>query len=258
MSHTDGFAPGHFCWAELATTDPAGAKAFYTSLFDWRADDRPMGEGMVYTLLQKAGRDAGALYRQGPEQQGVPPNWQLYVATESADASAARARELGGRVILEPMDVNTLGRFAVLQDPKGAVIAVWEAKQQKGLGVVDEPGAFCWGELMTNDVARSAAFYKQLFGWGSKDDPRYTEWTLGGRSIGGMIEIEKDWGPVPPHWMAYFQVEACDASVAKATSLGAAVVMPARDFPGVGRIAMLKDPQGAAFYVIQLTGPLGH
>ena len=258
MPNVTRFAPGNFCWVELATTDPAGAKAFYPSLFGWQTDDRPMGEGLTYTLLKKTGRDVGGAYRQGKEQQGAPPNWQLYVAVASADATAARARELGGRVLAEPFDVDTLGRMTVLQDPKGAVIAAWEAKDHAGFGAVDEPGAFCWGELMTNDLVASAAFYKPLFAWGSKDDPRYTEWTLGERSIGGMIEIQKDWGPLPPHWMAYFQVEGCDAAVAKATSLGATLALPARDFSGVGRIAMLHDPQGAAFYVIQLTGPLGH
>ena len=80
----------------------------------------------------------------------------------------------------------------------------------------------------------------------------------GGRSIGGMLEIQKDWGEVPPHWLVYFMVDDCDAAVTKAESLGATVAMPARDFPGVGRVALLRDPQGAAFYAIRLTGPLGH
>ena len=123
--------------------------------------------------------------------------------------------------------------------------------------MIDEPGAFCWAELMAKDLPRSATFYKSLFGWGTKDDPRYTEWTLGGRSIGGMIQIQKDWGDVPPHWLVYFQVEDCDRSVGKAKELGGKVEMGPQDFPGVGRIAMLSDPQGAHFYVIKLTGQ-GH
>ena len=139
----------------------------------------------------------------------------------------------------------------------GAVFAVWEPGRNTGLGVVDEPGAFCWAELVASDLSRSATFYKSLFGWGTKDDPRYTEWTLGGRSIGGMIQIQKDWGEIPPHWLVYFQVEDCDRSVEKAKGLGAKVSMGPQDFPGVGRIALLNDPQGAHFYVIKLTG-LGH
>jgi predicted enzyme related to lactoylglutathione lyase len=110
---------------------------------------------------------------------------------------------------------------------------------------------------MARDLGRSRTFYSSLFGWGTKGDPRYTEWTLNGRSIGGMIEIQKDWGEVPPHWLAYFQVEDCDRAVDKARSMGAKVAMGPQDFPGVGRIALLNDPQGAPFYVIRLTG-VGH
>jgi predicted enzyme related to lactoylglutathione lyase len=257
MPNASSFAPGTFCWVELGTTDQAGAKKFYQSLFGWDANDQPIGPGGTYTMFRKAGRDAGAAYQLQPDQRGVPPNWQVYVRTSSADDTAAKAKELGGTIVLPAFDVFDLGRMSVLQDPTGAVIAVWQAKQHPGLGVVDETGAFCWAELMTHDPGKAAAFYKSLFGWGSKDDPRYVEWTLEGRSIGGMMQIQKDWGDVPPHWLVYFQVDDCDQSVEKAKGLGAKVTMGPQDMPGVGRLAMLHDPQGAAFYVIKLTGA-GH
>jgi uncharacterized protein len=249
--------PGGFCWAELGTSDQGGAKAFYQSMFGWGVQEQPMGPGETYSMFQKDGRFVGAAYRLQAEQQGVPPNWQVYVRVASADAAAAKAKELGGSVLAGPFDVFESGRMAVIQDPKGAVFGVWQPKQHQGFGLVDETSTFCWAELMTNDLANSGSFYKSLFGWGAKGSPEYTEWTLGEGSIGGMIEIQKDWGDVPPHWLVYFMVDDCDAAVAKAQSLGGTTVMPARDFPGVGRIAMLKDPQGAAFYVLRLTGPLG-
>jgi uncharacterized protein len=255
MPRVESHAPGNFCWVELATTDQAGAKKFYQSLFDWGADDQPMGPGETYTMFKKGGQDVAAGYRLRPEQKGVPPNWQVYVRVASANDAAAKAKELGGKVVAEPFEVFEAGRMAVIQDPTGAVFAVWEPKKSQGLGVIDEPGAFCWAELMARDLPRSATFYKSLFGWGTKDDPRYTEWTLGGRSIGGMMEIQKDWGEMPPHWLVYFQVEDCDRSVEKAKSMGAKVAMGPQDFPDVGRIALLKDPQGAHFYLIKLTGP---
>jgi hypothetical protein len=255
--HISVLTPGHFCWAELGTTDQAGAKTFYQSLFGWEAAEQPIGPGETYTTFRKAGRDVAAGYRLRPEQKGVPPHWQVYVRVTSADDAAARARELGAAVLVAPFDVFELGRMAMLQDPKGAVFAVWEPRQHNGFGIVDEPGAFCWAELLSNDPGASAAFYKSLFGWGSKGDPSYTEWTLEGQSIGGMLEIQKEWGDVPPHWLVYFQVDDCDVSVAKAKTLGATPTMDPRDIPGVGRIAMLKDPQGASFYVIRLTGQ-GH
>jgi len=257
MPNVESHAPGNFCWVELATNDQPGAKKFYQTLFGWGAEDQPMGPGETYTLFKQRGRDVAAGYSLRPEQKGVPPSWLVYVRTASANDSAARAMELGGTVVAAPLDVFDAGRMAVLQDPTGAVFAVWEARRNIGLGVIDEPGAFCWAELMAKDLPRCATFYKSLFGWGTRDDPRYTEWTLGDRSIGGMIEIQKDWGNVPPHWLVYFQVDDCDASVEKARSLGAKVTMGPQDFPGVGRIALLSDPQGASFYVIKLTG-LGH
>ena len=217
MPNVESHAPGNFCWVELGTTDQAAAKKFYQSLFGWDSTDQPTGPDETYTMFKKRGQDVAAGYRLRPDQKGVPPNWQVYVSVASADA----------------------GRMAVLQDPPGAVFAVWEAKRNKGLGVIDEPGAFCWAELMAKDL------------------PRSTEWTLGGRSIGGMMAIQREWGDVPPHWLVYFQVDDCDKSVEMAKSLGAKVTMGPQDFPGVGRLALLNDPQGAAFYVIKLSG-LGH
>jgi len=257
MPNVESHAPGNFCWVELATSDQGAAKNFYQALFGWGVDDQPMGPGETYTLFKKNGRDVAAGYSLRPDQKGMPPNWQVYVRTASADDAAARAKELGGQVALPPFDVFDAGRMAVLQDPTGAFFAVWEARRNIGLGVIDEPGAFCWAELMAKDLPRCATFYKSLFGWGTKDDPRYTEWTLGDRSIGGMIEIQKDWGNVPPHWLVYFQVDDCDASAETAKGLGATVTMGPQDFPGVGRIALISDPQGASFYVVKLTG-LGH
>jgi uncharacterized protein len=250
-SHT----PGRFCWVELSTTDQPAAKSFYGGLFGWQPRDQPMGPNEVYTLLEKAGRDAAAACTLRPDQKGVPPHWQVYVAVERADAAAARAKELGATVLAPPFDVMDSGRMAVLQDPTGAVFAVWEARRHPGLGVVDEPGAFCWAELLTRDTSKAAAFYKALFGWGAGGDARYIEWKHGDRSIGGLMEIQKEWGDVPPHWLVYFQVESVDRSVEKAKGLGATLTMGPQDLAKVGRFALLRDPQGAAFYVFQPAGP---
>ena len=206
-----------------------------------------MGPNEFYTLLEKAGRDAAAACTLRPDQKGVPPHWQVYVAVERADAAATRARDLGGTVLAPPFDVMDSGRMAVIQDPTGAVFAVWEARRHPGLGVVDEPGAFCWAELLTRDTSKAAAFYKALFGWGTGGDPRYTEWKNGDRSIGGMMEIQKDWGDVPPHWLVYFQVADCEASTAKAQELGARVFMPPTAINENLRLSVLADPQGAVF-----------
>jgi predicted enzyme related to lactoylglutathione lyase len=126
-----GHAPGSFCWIELATTDGEAAKKFYGELFGWEAQDNPMGPGMVYTMLKLNGKDVGALYEKGEEMKQVPTHWASYVSVESADEIAAKAKSLGGAVIMEPFDVMEHGRMAVITDPTGAVFSIWQDKQHK-------------------------------------------------------------------------------------------------------------------------------
>jgi uncharacterized protein len=256
MTTVTSIPPGGFCWVELGTTDQKAAKGFYQGLFGWTADDRPIGPDAVYTMWKLRDRDVGAAYTLRPEQQGAPPHWMLYVAVASADEAARKAESLGAKMVAPPFDVMDVGRMAVFEDPTGAHLSIWEARIHKGFGVVDEPGAFCWGELMTKDTAKAARFYTQLCGWGTKPDAKtgYTEWTQGGRSIGGMLQIQPEWGSMPPNWGAYFQVNDCDQTVAKVKELGGRAEMEPRDLPGTGRFAFLSDPQGAHFLVIALTG----
>lgn len=257
MTEVTRHEPGSFSWAELATSDPRAAKAFYTALFGWTAVDSPMGPGPeeVYTRLQLDGKDVAALYRMMQEQaaRGVPPNWLCYVTVASADETARKARELGGTVLAEPFDVEDYGRMAMLQDPEGAVFAVWQPKRHIGIQRVDEPGTPCWSELSTRDAAKAGKFYTGLFGWGLKtSDPAYAEITRGGVPIGGILPMGPEMQGVPPHWGVYFQVADCDAAAARAKALGATVCFGPQDVANVGRFAVVQDPQGAAFSVIKL------
>ncbi len=248
--------PGSFSWAELATTDPAAAKAFYSALFGWTAVDSPMGPGPedIYTRLQLGGQDVAALYPMMKDQraQGIPPNWMCYVTVESADASAAKARELGGKLVAEPFDVATYGRMAIIQDLENAVLAVWQPRDHSGIGRINEPGALCWCELATREPDRAARFYTQLFGWGLKSSPGYTELTRGGTPIGGLFPMTQEMSGVPLYWTIYFQVTDCDASLEKAKSSGGRRLFGPKDLEGVGRFAAIQDPQGASFSIIQL------
>ena len=246
--------PGSHCWSELATSDPTAAKAFYNSLFGWDAEDTPAGPDMVYTLLRLRGQDVAALYKQDKveAEHGVPPHWNVYIAVESADASAARARELGGKVLMEPFDVMEHGRMAIVQDPTGGTICAWQARKHIGARVVREPGSACWVELYTSDTGKAASFYSQLFGWKAKESPGYTEFYLGDQGVGGMMAIDPTWGPVPSHWIVYFQVADLDAAAAKARSLGGKLRVEPRDVGEVGRFAIPLDPQGAEFALIRL------
>lgn len=260
MATTTQHAPGTFCWPELATVDQSGARGFYTKLFGWDFSDMDMGGGEKYTMFKLKDRYVGALYTMRPEERstGAPPHWNSYVAVESADQAAEKAKSLGGTVVMPPFDVFDSGRMAFVQDPTGAFFGVWQAKQHPGAGVLDEIGALCWTELMTTDTKKAQAFYTGLFGWKAEPKPMgsttYTIYKRGDAQAGGMMQITKEMGALPSHWMIYFEAADCDATVAKAGTLGAKTIMPPRDIPEVGRFAILQDPQGAAFSVIKLTG----
>ncbi|HEY4231342.1 MAG TPA: VOC family protein [Thermoanaerobaculia bacterium] len=250
MTQVDKHDPGSFSWPELMTSNPAVAKTFYASLFGWSFEDSPAGPDMVYTTLKMNGRSVGALY-QDSKQTGIPPHWNTYVTVASADGSAKKAKDLGGKVVAEPFDVMEYGRMAVVQDPTGAMICVWEPKKHIGAQVVNEPGALCWAELDTTDTDAAEKFYTGLFAWGAKVSPEYTEWQKGGTSIGGMMKIPKEWGPVPPNWLVYFASDDVDATAAKASKSGGRAIVPPTNIPDMGRFAVLADPQGAAFAVFR-------
>lgn len=252
MTEMTRYEPGTFCWVELATSDGSAAKSFYTNLFGWTANEIPIGEGSVYVMLQKSGKDVGALY----ENKNVPPNWLSYVAVASADETGEKAKSLGATIVATPFDVFDVGRMAVITDPQGATFALWQARKHIGAGVVGEPGALCWNELATRDKMAAADFYSKLFGW----EPRhhdsgpmpYTEFHRGERALGGMYTMPSQMEGVPPHWMVYFATDDCDATEGKARSLGGTSIVASMDIPDVGRFAAIRDPQGAVFSVIRL------
>jgi hypothetical protein len=254
-------APGAFCWVELGSTDAEAAKKFYSQLFGWGINDVPAGPDCVYTLLQLNGKDVAALYQLNEQQrsQGIPPHWLLYVSVASADESVKTAAALGGKVLLEPFDVFDVGRMALVEDPTGATFALWQARKHTGTQLQNQPYTLCWSELATNNTDAAAAFYTQLFGWSAKAGEvapiAYTEFINGGIPVGGMLQMTAEWGEIPPHWMAYFAVEDCDGSANQARELGADIKVPPTDIPKVGRFAVIQDPQGAVFAIIQLTHP---
>ena len=248
-------APGSFCWIELATTDGPAAKKFYGELFGWEALDQPVGPDMVYTMLKLNGKDVGALYQKGEQMQQIPTHWASYIAVTSADETAAKAKTLGATVLQEPFDVMEAGRMAVITDPTGGHFCIWQPKVHQGIGVRGETNSLCWNELLTNDPEKAIEFYTGLFGWKTKTDTgavAYTEIINGEDHIGGIMQIQPQMGPIPPHWGIYIAVADCDGTAQKATSLGGKQFVPPTDIPNVGRFAVLSDPQGAAFNVIKL------
>jgi predicted enzyme related to lactoylglutathione lyase len=257
MANVDKHAPGTFCWIELATTDQNAAKSFYGSLFGWSAIDSPIGPGEVYTIFQLDGKAAAAGFTLRPEDRskGIPPYWGIYIAVDSADTSASKAPEIGGKLIEGPFDVMEAGRMAVLQDPVGAVFSVWQPKTSTGTGITGVDGTLCWADLSTPDPARASEFYSKLFGWHiaaeEKDPSGYLHIKNGEEFIGGVPPAAHRSPNAPPHWLPYFLVSDCDATANRAKEHGASLHLAPMTMEGVGRMAVIADPQGAVFALFQ-------
>jgi uncharacterized protein len=262
MAHIDKPAPGQFCWMELSTTDQGAAKDFYSKLFGWKIVDRPMGPAGVYTIFQLEDRDcaACATMQKDAQAQGVPPYWLIYIAVASADESAKKVTDLGGKVLAGPFDIGPPGRMAMVQDPTGAHFALWEGKATPGIGISGVPGAFSWADLNTDDRAKARKFYEGLFGWvfdPGKDKTNqdgYLHIGNNGHFQGGMLPDAYRNKHAPPHWLIYFSVTNCAASTAEATKLGAKVYVPPMTIENQLTYSVLGDPQGAAFALFQSHG----
>lgn len=256
MPETTVHAPGTFCWIELAAREGEVAKRFYSGLFGWTYEDSRYGPGEndVYTMYGLNGQTVAASYQSTGSERSA---WLSYVAVENADASAARARELGGTVPQEALDVMDAGRTARVQDPGGAVLALWQARRNPGVGVRGEPNSLVWNELMTHDATRAAEFYTGLFGWRADTqdygEQKYTTFTPpSGPGAGGMFELAGEMAEMSAAWVPYFRVADADDAARRAAELGATVAKGPADIPGVGRFAFIIDPQGAQFYILQV------
>jgi uncharacterized protein len=242
------------CWIDLMVTDPEAAKEFYSALFGWDIQDGPPEAG-GYAMCMMNGRPVTAISPKAKENP-FPNAWSTYLASDHLDATVAKAKEAGGKFMMEPMDVMTAGRLAFGMDPTGAPYGIWQAGDHLGVGIYNEPGTLIWNELMTWDFERAKAFYTNVFGYTYEDvGEGFTYSTLkragDGAVVGGLGAFDASTpAEVSSSWTVYFLVEDCDASVAKAGELGAAVVRKPFDTP-FGRMATLTGGQGEAFSLIQ-------
>jgi uncharacterized protein len=249
MGERTSHAPGTFSWTDLTTPDQDAAKSFYTDLFGWDADDRPVSEGVTYSMMSIGGKSVAAISPQMEDQRGMPPFWMSYVTVADADAVAARAGDLGGTVMAGPFDVFEAGRMAVIQDPQGAFFAVWQPGENIGAELVNSPGALTLNQLNTSDPEAGGRFYSDLFGWDVSAlegvDQAYWQILNRGTVNGGMMDLPPD-GQAPPHWLVYFATDDLDGTVARIGELGGKTVVEPMPVPA-GRIAVVQDPQGAYF-----------
>ncbi|NUW32201.1 VOC family protein [Nonomuraea sp. SMC257] len=254
MSERSGYEPGVPCWVDLSSSDVEASVRFYGEVLGWRAemsDDPAAGGYGQFFHGDKRVAGVGPLH-----DEAMPSHWNSYVAVEDADATADRIKNSGGTVVAGPMQVMEEGRMAVFQGPDGAYASIWQAGRHHGADLVNEPGGFCWNELVTRDPEAAERFYRAVFGWEPRpqqmDGVTYTEWHAGGRSVAGMIEMGPMYPPeTPSHWMVYFAVADLDAAIGAARRRGAEIFVDSMDSPP-GRFGMFQDPQGAAVSVIQL------
>ena len=250
------YAPGTPSWIDLQTTDVANGADFYRALFGWdRMDLGPEAGG--YGFFLKDGKMVGGV---GPKMDPQAPTaWSTYISVADADAITAKAKQAGGTVIVEPMDVMTAGRMAFFMDPSGAVIGVWQPRDHQGAQIANEPGTWGWSELQTRDLDKATRFYSQVFGW--KPTPfgeggQYTVLENDGRGIGGAMPMPAEVPTnIPSYWLSYFGVDDTDAAVETVKKNGGSVLAEPMDIPTVGRFAVVTDPQGAVFAIIKTEPP---
>ena len=252
---------GLFGWVDLSSTDVDAAKAFYTGLFGWTTEDIPTPMGPAYTMCRLDGATVAGIGPQPPGMAGAPSAWSSYVMVDDADAICAAVPAAGGAVLMPAMDIMSQGRMAMVQDPSGAVCGIWQPRDHDGADVFNVPGALTWNELQSRDVEPAKAFYSEVFGWRWEDPMEgYSMAILDAKegddkSNGGAMAMPPDVPEqVPSYWAVYFLVEDCDASVARATDLGAGVIVEPMQM-GPGRFAGITDPTGAALFLGNFATP---
>jgi predicted enzyme related to lactoylglutathione lyase len=260
MIERGGYQPGVPCWVETWQRDAEAAVRFYTAVFGWDAE-RVETPDATYYLCRLGGRDVAGV--GASDALGGSSAWTTFVWVESVEKTAATVAEAGGRLVREPFDSLDGGRMAIVADPEGAVLGAWQPGRHRGAELVNAPGAWSWSQLTARNVQAAVAFYRAVFGWGTRrfdagDGQVLTIWTVpgyvGGRPtqplprdvVAGVVPLQDDGSA--PRWGIEFWVDDVDEAAAKATEQDGSVVVAPFDGP-IGRTAVLRDPGGATLSV---------
>lgn len=248
---------GQFCWYDLITTDPAAAKRYYMSVFGWKTQSFPHASpDNPYDMWAVGDSTFGGVGKLSMESQAaaVPPHWISSVHVNNVDETVRKATSLGGRLVTGPQDIPQTGRYAVIEDPHTAKIAIFQSNGPwagfDGTAVVGKPS---WHELMTTDYRAAFDFYRQLFGWEKTSEMdmgplgMYLMYGMKGKPFGGIYNRPPEMGGMHPFWLPYFHVKDLKASTAAATKAGGTVVNGPMEVPGGDWIVVMGDPQNAAF-----------
>jgi uncharacterized protein len=261
--YTPATAGSRFVWHDMMTTDLPRSLEFYTTLFGWERKPFDMGPAGTYDMLYAGEIGIGGMVPlAGEEAQGVPPHWIGYISVPDVDAACAKADAMGGKTRVPPTDIPNVGRFAVVEDSTGAVFSPFHSTTPEQPWPANAPvGTFGWDELMTTDAEKAAEFYVGLTGWTiAKMDMGemgvYHMFKRGEENAGGMMQMGEDHPAPGSYWMPYVVVESVDASAARATELGATLVVPPTDIQDWGRFTIAIDPVGAAFGLYENKRPM--
>jgi predicted enzyme related to lactoylglutathione lyase len=241
------------------TSDAGRSREFYSELFGWTAEE-PSEEFGGYFMFTKDGAPlAGCMASAPGAPMAAADTWSTYLTTDDAEKTLEAVVENGGEVRVPAMAVADLGTSALVGDVSGAGIGIWQPGTFQGFSVFAETGTPSWFELHTRDYEASVGFYRDVFRWDTQtvsDTPefRYTTLKDGTGAPDGFLAGIMDASGflpegVPSYWAVYFGVDDADAALAKATSLGGSIVMPAEDTP-YGRLATATDPNGAQFKLV--------
>lgn len=249
MTERTSYLPGTPSWIDIGVPDLGAASAFYGDLFGWATEASADPEAGGYAMFTLRGLSVAGV---GPQMNmDMPPFWSVYVTVTGADATTELAVANGGTVVMPPMDVLDVGRMAILQDPCGSFISMWQPMSHIGAAIVNEPGTFGWNELATTDLAAATAFYTAVFGWevsAEMSSDTATMFTLGGEML-CSAHVAQD-GEFPA-WSVWFVVDNCAASALKVVELGGAVMVEPNDM-GFGIGAVVADTAGAVFGLAEM------
>ena len=246
--------PGKVVWHDLLTEDPTAARRFYGGLFGWNFRQVGLGRGQSYTVIEHDGRVIGGLVDARRISRDVNVSrWIPVLSVADMAAAMAEVRAAEGTVLQAPLDIPQRGSVAVIADPQGAVLTLFESRDGDPADRLPEPGDWLWNEIWSSDPDATLAFYRSLvpdYEIADVDDARggtYRYLSAGGVPRVGVLPKPVD--RIADTWMAYVRVSNPAATAAAAEALGGEVLLPAQRDPRGGEIAILNDPTGAGFLV---------
>lgn len=245
------------CWIDLSTSDKPRAIEFYGGLFDWTAEESGEEFGH-YSIVSKGDAEVGGMMQKTPDMGETPDLWSIYLAVEDAAATIEKATSLGAQRAVPPLPIGDMGTMAVVLDPTGAAVGIWQPDRFSGFARSGEVGLPVWFEVQTRDMAGAEAFYREVFGLEvaqprpGHEGPPYSMLMKDGVERAGIFDmtgIVPD--EVPAYWTVYFGVADVDDAMRYVEANGGTIITPKMEAGGM-TWATVADPMGAPFVLMQV------